>query len=128
VDYDLVIMAGDQPLDRMNDNVDVEVRLSDGSRWSSTFFTINNVKALFAKNRATDECANGLYLWASDMILVERLDESVIRMTIDDLTLSGEFHAAFSSSEASFPRSVSCASVRECHPRTVDPPMTREPE
>jgi hypothetical protein len=65
-----VIFGGDQPLCRMNDNVDVEVRLSDGSRWSGTFFTIRNVRALFTKNRATGECANGLYLWAADMILV----------------------------------------------------------
>ena len=95
VEYELLIFSHDQPLNAENDNVDVEVRLGDGSRWSATFFTLDNIKVLFAKNRVTGECAKGLYLWAVDMILVERLDESVIRATIDDLRQSGEFGGAF---------------------------------
>ena len=90
-----MIFSGSQPLNSANDNVDVEVRLSDGSRWSASFFTLDNVNALFAKNRVTGECASGLYLWAADMILVERLDERVIRDTIDDLVETGSFSSAF---------------------------------
>jgi hypothetical protein len=95
VEYELLILSHDQPLNAVNDNVDVEVQVGDGSRWSATFFTLDNIDALFAKNRITGECANGLYLWAADMILVERLDESAIRATVDALRQSGEFSSAF---------------------------------
>lgn len=94
-DYHLLIFWSDRPLNEANANVDVEVRLHDGSRWSATFFTLANVDALFAKNRVTGECARGLYLWAADMILVEHLDESTVRNTIDALRENGEFSGAF---------------------------------
>ena len=93
--YELTIFGGTQPLNAINDNVDVEVRVDDGSRWCATFFTVESLNALFAKNRVTGECANGLYLWAAEMIVVERLDEAVIRATIDDLVDSGELEDAF---------------------------------
>jgi hypothetical protein len=95
VEYELQIYSHDEPPNAVNGNVDVEVRLDDGSRWSATFFTLDNIDALFAKNRVTGECASGLYLWATDMILVELLNESTIRRTIDDLRTSGEFTSAF---------------------------------
>ncbi|HEX7447995.1 MAG TPA: hypothetical protein VF306_10640 [Pirellulales bacterium] len=80
--------------DELDDNLDVQITLSDGRRYTATFFTLRNLESLFEKNRTTGECAGGLYLWASDMILVERLDHATIRATIADLISSDELASA----------------------------------
>jgi len=89
-------VVGPQVWNPSTDNVDVEVTLADGGRFGATFFTLENVRRLFQKNRATGECSGGLYLWAANMILVEELTMEVIRRTVEDLLDNGEFFAAFS--------------------------------
>jgi hypothetical protein len=76
-------------------NVDVEVHV-DGARWAATFFTLENLEALMRKNAVTGECASGLYLWATDMIVVRELSYDVIRDTVAELRRAGEFEDAFS--------------------------------
>ena len=82
-------------MDREDDNVDLEVRFGDGSRYAATFFTLNNLRSLFEKNRKTGEYKGGLYLWASDMVVVRDLSEASIAATVADLIAMGEFEAAF---------------------------------
>lgn len=82
--------------DPIDDNIDVVITLSGGDRYKATFFTIANIGTLFAQNKRTGECAKGLYLWASDMLLVETLDDETLRIAIDDLIKSGELEAACS--------------------------------
>jgi hypothetical protein len=81
--------------DEQNDNLDVVVKLADGSRFTATFFTIDNILALFDKNKGTGECLSGLYLWSANMILVKKLTADVISQAIEDLLREGEFHSAF---------------------------------
>jgi hypothetical protein len=88
--------VGTQMWDVAADNVDVEIVLDDGRRFVATFFTLVNVQNLFDKNKRTGECAAGLYLWAADMILVERLTRDVIVRTVADLLQEGELEAACS--------------------------------
>ena len=78
----------------MNDNVDVEMTLANGKRYHATFFTLRNIESLFEKNRETGECAEGLYLWASNMILVKKLDHETLIGTIAGLISEGELDAA----------------------------------
>ena len=85
--------ANPHPLD---ENIDVEVEFATGEYYVATFFTLENIRILFEKNRRTGECLNGLYFWASDMILVQRLTMDVIAQTVEDLLESGEFDDAFS--------------------------------
>lgn len=59
--------------DPVSDNLDAEVTLADGRRFTATFFTLENLRRLFDKNRATGECCRGTYLWAANMIIVEQL-------------------------------------------------------
>ncbi|HJT32280.1 MAG TPA: hypothetical protein VJ783_09580 [Pirellulales bacterium] len=80
--------------DELDDNVDIQITLSDGRRYTATFFTLRNLESLFEKNRMTGECAGGIYLWACDMILVKRLDHETIRATIADLISSDELDSA----------------------------------
>jgi hypothetical protein len=94
-DYQVRIYAANPERPRPNANVDVEVTDADGTRWTATFFTLGNLEALFQKNAVTGECRNGLYLWASDMILVREISSEVIEATVADLKASGEFSDAF---------------------------------
>ncbi|MCO6514849.1 MAG: hypothetical protein J6589_10365 [Snodgrassella sp.] len=90
------ILKYDQDFNQVNDNVDVEVFLDNGKRYAATFFTIENIISILNKYKETKECCNGLYFWASDMIIVENLNDKVINKTIQDLIKNEEFHHAFS--------------------------------
>lgn len=79
----------------VNGNVDVEVHFVDGRRFGATFFTVDNLRHLFDKNRRTGECAGGLYLWAVAMIVAEDLSAETMARTVADLLERDEFEAAF---------------------------------
>lgn len=83
-------------IDPDDDNVDVWVTFESGESYIATFFTLKNLATLMARYRESGECASGLYVWGSDMIVVERLTDDVIDRTIADLLTSGEFTGAFS--------------------------------
>ena len=94
--YSIHIHHGLDLVDPFNDNVDLEVRFEDGSRYAATFFTLNNLKSLLEKYSKTGECKHGLYLWASDMVIVRELTQTCISETVEDLVAKGEMEAAFS--------------------------------
>ncbi len=88
--FELTIYAGSKGIDRVSDNVDVEIKLASGEIYTATFFTLDNLKKIFEKNRNTGECANGIYFWAVDMIIVPTLSERVMNETISDLIATDE--------------------------------------
>jgi hypothetical protein len=95
-EYEIAILAGsDLSFDQVDDNVDVEVRYKDGRLYTATFFTIQNIKALFDKNKITGECGSGLYFYSTDMILVELLSIDVIVNTIENLITENFLDSAF---------------------------------
>lgn len=94
--YTVIIFTGADGLNPNNDNADVEIVLRDGTRWSATFFTIENVKSILNRAVKTGEFRNGLYFWASDMIIVESLTEETIIATIEDLLEKEELDRVFS--------------------------------
>ena len=61
-----------------DDNTDVWVTLSDNTQWVATFFTYKNITTLAKKNQQTGEWLSGKYLWASDMILVDKVSRASI--------------------------------------------------
>jgi hypothetical protein len=79
----------------IDNNDDVHVYFPDGRQYAASFFTIENLRSLFRKNRCTGERASGTYLWSSGMIVVEQLTEEVVLATIDDLLAEGELDLAF---------------------------------
>jgi hypothetical protein len=93
--YVIKVFAGDG-LDTSNDNVDVEVDFGDGRRFVATFFTIENIRRLIQKYEQTGECKSGLYFWASDMIIVRQLADTVIADTVADMITEQELERAFS--------------------------------
>jgi len=97
--YKLTIYRGIAPLNSDNDNVDVQVTFPNGERFSAVFFTLSNIEALMRRYKKTGECADGLYFWASDMMIVESLTEKTICKTIDHLLAEDEFGYVFSKNE-----------------------------
>lgn len=75
-------------------NVDVRVDLSDGRSFAATFFTVKNLILLMEQFRNSGECANGTYVWAKDMIVVDSISEDVIRRSIADLIETKEIESA----------------------------------
>jgi hypothetical protein len=59
------------------------------------FFTIQNIKSLFEKNKRTGECSDGLYFFCYDMILVEEVTVENIVKTIEELSKEGVLESAF---------------------------------
>ena len=94
--YSIHVHHGLDGVDPVEGNVDLEVRFDDGSRYAATFFTLNNLRSLFEKNEQTGECKGGLYLWASDMVIVREITAASISETVADLIAQGEFEGAFS--------------------------------
>lgn len=90
-----IIIFNDSALDPENDNVDVEVKLSDGTRYGATFYTPKNITTLLERYKNSGECRNGLYIWSSGMIIIRLLTPETIRETINDMLDSGEFSDAF---------------------------------
>jgi len=78
-----------------NDNSDVVVSFSDGSRYVATFFTYKNIESLRQKNNETGECLNGRYFWASNMLIISRIERREIEETIEHLISGNEFELVF---------------------------------
>ena len=78
-----------------DDNSDVIVTFADSSRYIATFFTYVNIDSLRRKNERTGECLNGKYFWATDMILIDKINRESILSVIDFIIETGEFYNVF---------------------------------
>ncbi|WP_405283862.1 hypothetical protein V3331_18205 [Gaopeijia maritima] len=94
--YEIVIVTGSEPMDPDCDNVDVVVEFEGGRHHAAVFATLASIKERMTYFRRSGECASGLYFWASDLILIDRLTEDAIARTVSDLVASGDFESAFS--------------------------------
>ncbi|MGW0665135.1 hypothetical protein [Streptodolium elevatio] len=72
-------------------NVDVEVRLMDGSRWSATVFTLAEVDRLMKSWAGSSEALGGRYFWCSDGLIVRDPGIESMSGVIAGLLDSGEF-------------------------------------
>ncbi|WP_030240279.1 hypothetical protein [Streptomyces sp. NRRL S-350] len=71
-------------------NVDAEVRLEDGSRWSATVFTVAEVKRLMETWERTGEALEGRYFCCSDGLIAREPGIDSVTQVIADLPDSGE--------------------------------------
>ncbi len=78
-----------------DDNSDVIVTFADDQNFVATFFTYDNIATLTKKNKQTGENLSGLYFWASDMILIERIDRINIEKVINELIEANLFEELF---------------------------------
>lgn len=77
-------------VDRFDCNSDVIFELNDGSKWTATFFTYQNIETLRKKNQLSGECLNGTYFCAADMILVSEMSEETIKAILQELLSRNE--------------------------------------
>jgi hypothetical protein len=101
--YEIEWHGGRGGVDPHDGNVDIYVTFEDGTRHTATFFTLRNITTLLDGYRESGECANGLYVWAADMIIVHELSDEVVKRTVADLLATGEFGGAFARCEPDDP-------------------------
>ncbi|MFJ8599093.1 hypothetical protein ACIREM_10245 [Streptomyces shenzhenensis] len=90
----LFLPSPDEALDEVC-NVDVEVHLPDGFRWSATIFTLAEVDRLMRRWEETGEAARGRCFWCSDGLIVRSPGIQGMVGVIAKLLASGEFDGAF---------------------------------
>jgi len=79
----------------VNDNSDVIVTFESGDKYISTFFTYYNIEWLRQKNQKTGECLNGKYFFATDLILIDKLNREEILKVVNHLIKKDEFFTSF---------------------------------
>ena len=78
-----------------NEATEVVLTTRKGERYSANFTTKGYIPYIFEKNKRTGECADGTYFCMPDMIIVEKIDERNIQITIDDLIKNLEIENYF---------------------------------
>ena len=78
-----------------NDNSDVIVTFENGEKYVATFFTYQNIDWLRQKNQKTGECLKGKYFFATDLILIDKLNREEITSVINHLIKEDEFYTSF---------------------------------
>ena len=86
-----------------DDAVDVEVTLTDGSRWGGTFVTYRYLETLRARYANSGECLSGRYFWAANLVLCDLVDRPTIEAVVADLLATGELQSALELLEGSRP-------------------------
>ncbi|GAB3634734.1 hypothetical protein GCM10027422_03240 [Hymenobacter arcticus] len=76
-------------------NTDVLVSFSDDSRYVATFFTYENIARIVKHHQQSGESLGGKYFWASNMILIDRIDRASIEEVIYDLVKGGSLQHVF---------------------------------
>lgn len=78
-----------------DDNSDVIVTRDDGTRWIATFVSYRNIETLRERYQKTGECLSGLYIWTSNMMLIETVSRQRIEQVIHELFRTTSFEQVF---------------------------------
>ncbi|BCY29561.1 hypothetical protein [Flavobacterium okayamense] len=88
-----------EDVDGLDDNSDVIVHFENVTSYVATFFTYKNLLSLREKNKKSRECLSGNYFWASEMIIVERIERDLIEKVVQEFLNTKCFYDAFKSIE-----------------------------
>ena len=69
--FEAIFMLGLEDLADTVENVDAEVRLTDGTRWSVTFLTLGEISRIMDRWGKTGENLNGWYFQCADLVIVK---------------------------------------------------------
>jgi hypothetical protein len=92
--FDVTFMVGGGERPETVENVDAEIRLPDGSRWSVTVFTLAEVERLMSAWARTGEYGGGSYFWCFGGLVVRDPGVDNITIALADLYQSGNFREA----------------------------------
>lgn len=73
------------PFNSKKETVEVRITTQDGQEYSANFTAKGFIDYIFEKNKRTGECKNSTYFYMPRMIIVEDINETTIKATIDDL-------------------------------------------
>lgn len=65
----LFMLGGDDGAETV-DNVDAELRLPDGTRWSATIMTLGAIDQVMNRWKETGEYGGGVFFQCSDLVIV----------------------------------------------------------
>lgn len=91
--YRIEIIADARGLDPDAGNADVVVAFEDGAQWNATFMTIKNINTLISGE--SPNCTEKRYIWASNMVVVQRISPQHVARTVAAMIQRKEFELAF---------------------------------
>ncbi|MET9592016.1 hypothetical protein ABZY45_13785 [Streptomyces sp. NPDC006516] len=68
--FSALFMLGAEDSKETVENVDAELSLPDGTRWSATFMTLGAIEQVMNRWKDTGECASGAYFQCSDLVII----------------------------------------------------------
>jgi len=77
------------------ENVDVEVVLDDGSRWSATLLTLAEIGRIMNRWKETGECLDGSYFQCADLVVIERGGIEAATDLLGRLVATGQIREVF---------------------------------
>jgi hypothetical protein len=87
--FKIVFPVPYQVTDIYDDNIDVNIVLSNGDVYFATLFTLKNIRKLLIIN-------SEIYFWFADMLIVEDLSYQKIHKVVETVLNDGYFEKAFS--------------------------------
>ena len=90
-----------RPLNPECGSVEVELTTKNGDKYLSNFVTLEYIRRISRKNKVTGECADGVYYWMPQMVVIERITPENIRKTIDYMIEHLEIDETFEKLEES---------------------------
>ncbi|WP_217199785.1 hypothetical protein [Streptomyces buecherae] len=68
--FSALFMLGTEDDKKTVENVDAELSLPHGTRWSATFMTLQAIEQAMHRWRETGECASDAYFQCSDLVII----------------------------------------------------------
>lgn len=68
--FSALFMLGAEDDKEFVENVDAELSLPDGTRWSATFMTLRAIDQVMTRWQETGECSGGAYFQCPDLVIV----------------------------------------------------------
>ena len=90
-----------RPLNPECGSVEVELTTKNGDKYLSNFVTLEYIRRISRKNKVKGECADGVYYWMPQMVVIERITPENIRKTIDYMIEHLEIDETFEKLEES---------------------------
>jgi hypothetical protein len=89
-DAEVTFMLGASDDAETVENVDVEVVLAEGSRWSATFLSLAEVSRIMNRWKVTGECLGGSFFRCPDLVIINKGGAAEILEIIKELVVTGE--------------------------------------
>jgi hypothetical protein len=84
-DAKVIFMLGADDDKESVENVDAEIVLADGSRWSVTFLTLDEIGRIMARWAHSGECKSGAYFRVPDLVISKKPGIANMMAAVEDL-------------------------------------------